>query len=104
VEIVEPVISGRLTVNGAATHPFVVGRPGNATATLTSLTPDSTAIIGLSLGTWNGVTCQILIANDNATLNSSAIGTASAGNFCVRVQDVGKLAAPTDYEITVRHF
>jgi hypothetical protein len=32
------------------------------------------------------------------------IGTASAGNFCVRLSDVGRLTAQTDYAVTVRHF
>jgi hypothetical protein len=96
--------AGTLTINGAATHQFVVQRAGNATATLTSLTPDSAAVISLSLGTWNGQVCQILLANDAATTNTSVVGTASAGNFCVRLSDVGRLTAPTDYAVTVRHF
>jgi len=49
--------------------------------------------------------CQIILANDAATSLGVVTGTAStAGNFCVRVSDVGRLTAPTDYEITVRHF
>ena len=103
VEIAEP-FTGTLTVNGAATHPFVVQRAGQATATVTSLSPDSAAVISVSLGTWNGQVCQILLANDAATVNTTVVGTASAGNFCVRVLDVGRLTAPTDYAVTVRHF
>jgi hypothetical protein len=95
---------GTLTLNGAATHPFVVQRAGNVTATLTSLSPDSAAVISLTIGTWNGQSCQIIIANDAATTNSTVVGTASAGNFCVRVSDVGRLAASSDYAVTVRHF
>jgi hypothetical protein len=96
--------SGTLTVNGAATHPFAVQRAGSATATVTTLSPDSAAVISLSLGTWNGQVCQIILANDAATTNTTVVGTASAGNFCVRVSDVGRLTQPTDYELTVRHF
>lgn len=96
--------TGTLTVNGAATYPFVVGQAGNATAVLTALVPDD-ARVGMSLGTWNGVTCQIILANDNATQNSLVVGEArSAGNFCVRIHDVGKLTAPADYLLTVTHF
>ena len=93
-----------LTINGARTHQFIVQRAGNVTATLTSLSPDSAAVISLALGTWNGQVCQILLANDAATTNTIVIGTASAGNFCVRLSDVGRLTAPTDYAVTVRHF
>jgi hypothetical protein len=103
VEVTEP-FSGTLTINGAVTHPFIVQRAGNVTAQLTGLSPDEAAVISLALGTWNGQSCQIIIANDAATLNSAAIGTASAGNFCVRMSDVGRLTAPTDYVVIVRHF
>jgi hypothetical protein len=94
-----------LTVNGAATHPFAVGEAGPATAALTSLAPNEEAVIGLSLGTWNGTTCQIVLANDSAKQNASVVGDArNAGNFCLRVYDVGKLTAPTDYSVTVTHY
>lgn len=103
-EIVEAGIPGRITVNGAATHQFVVGTTGTVRATLTALSPDPTAVVGLSLGTWNGASCQIIIANTNATLNTTVFGTASVGNFCVYVQDVGRLTAPVNYELTVGHY
>jgi len=106
VEISEP-LTGTLTINGAVTHPFVVQRAGTVVAQIVTLAPDSTAVISLSLGTWNGQVCQIILANDAATSGALGVvtGTAStAGNFCVRVSDVGRLTAPTDYEIIVRHF
>ena len=87
--------------------PFVVQRAGTVVAQIVTLAPDSTAVISLSLGTWNGQVCQIILANDAATSGALGVvtGTAStAGNFCVRVSDVGRLTAPTDYEIIVRHF
>jgi hypothetical protein len=96
--------SGTLTLNGAATHTFIVQRAGQASATIASLSPDSAAVFSLALGTWNGQSCQIILANDAATTNSSVIGNASAGNFCVRVSDVGRLTAPTDYTISVSHY
>ena len=95
---------GTLTINGATTHPFVVAQPGLASAVLTTISPD-TATVGVSLGTWNGQGCQIILANDNATQNISVVGEArTAGNFCVRIHDVGKLTAPADYLLTVTHF
>jgi hypothetical protein len=96
---------GTLTVNGARTHDFVATGSGEIRLTLTTLSPDSTARIGVSLGTWNGAVCQIVLANDNATQGAVVIGNAAAaGNFCARVQDVGLLSAPTDYSLTVLHF
>ena len=97
---------GRLTVNGAATHPFVAGGSGQISVTLTSLSPESTARISLSLGTFNQTgACAIFMANDNATQSTSVIANATAaGTFCARVSDVGQLTAPTDYTLTVVHF
>jgi hypothetical protein len=97
--------SGTVTVNGARTHRFDTGGSGRIDATLTTLAPDSAARIGLSIGTWNGSACQIVIANDNATQGTLVPGNAgSAGAFCVRLYDVGQLSGPADYTVTVVHF
>jgi hypothetical protein len=102
---VTETFEGTLTVNGAVTHPFSVSTVGLVSASLTSLSPDNTAIVGLSLGTWNGSACQIILANDSARQGSSVTGNAtSIGSFCARVYDVGRLAGPTDYAITVTHY
>src|SRR5215217_7258698 len=81
-----------LNVNGARTHPFAAQRAGSVIASLTSLAPDDTVTIGLSLGTWNGTSCQVVLANDNATLTSGTVvaSASSTGSLCVRVYDVGK--------------
>ena len=97
--------SGTVTVNGAFTHPFTVTRAGTVTAQITALSPDDTVTLGLSLGTWNGVACQIVITNDTAKLSSTVLGTAnSSGSLCVRVFDVGGLTTPTSYDLEVNHF
>ena len=83
---VTETFEGTVTVNGAITHPFVVQTAGTVVARIAALEP-ADAVIGLSIGTWNGVTCQIVLANDNA-----------------RVYDVGKLSQATSYQITVTHF
>lgn len=96
------VFTGTINRNGAATHTFTTTRSGSVTATLSSLRPDNTIAIGLSLGTWNGEACQTVIARDRAVVGNVVIGTASsAGTLCVRVYDVGALVAPTKYEVQV---
>lgn len=100
--ITEPLFTGTLKVNGAATYPFTATTGGTITATLTTAAPD--AGIGLSLGTWNGSACQIVIANDNATQAVAISGTVTAASsLCVRVYDVGKLTAPVDFTVTIVH-
>ncbi len=102
---VSETFSGTVEKNGVVRHTFVTQRAGNVAATFGTLTPDSTAILSLSLGTWNGQSCQVTIARDDATSLQSVVGSASAGNFCVRVSDPdGRLAQPVSYEVTVTHF
>lgn len=101
---VTETFSGTISVNGAATHSFVVSTSGSVTAGLASVTPDSAAVLGLSLGTWNGAVCQVVLANDKAQQGSVVIGTASSlGNLCVRVYDPGTLTQPIGYEVQVVH-
>jgi hypothetical protein len=96
------VFSGTLGRNGAVTHPFASQAGGSVTVTLQELEPDRT--IGLSLGTWNGTSCQTVIADDAAVRQSSIVGTVSGvGNLCVRVYDVGNLIEPVSYTVSVFH-
>ncbi len=105
VPTVEVFSDATLNRNGARVHPFAVQAPGTVTATLTTLDPDATVLIGLGLGTWNGVACNITIANDSATQGTVLIGTASAaGNLCLRVFDNGRLADTAGYVVTVTHY
>ena len=103
--VISSAFTGTVTVNGAVTHPFDVSRAGTVTVQVTALSPDDTVTIGVALGTWNGAACQLVIPNDAATLSTTVLGTATApGTLCVRVSDVGKLKAPTDYEVKVDHY
>ena len=97
--------SGTLTLNGATTFSFTVTGAGNITAQLTTLSPDSTKPVGVSLGTWNGSICQIILRNDNSVQGSQVVGTASTnGSFCVSIYDAaGTVAAPQTYAIDVFH-
>jgi hypothetical protein len=94
-----------LNPNGARVHPFAVQAPGTVTATLTALVPNSTVLIGLGLGTWNGVACNITLVNDSAFEGFTLTATAStAGNLCLRLFDNGRLVQPASYQVTVTHF
>ena len=97
--------TGTLSLNGAFTHSFTVVATGGITAQLTSLQPDSTSAVGLSLGTWNGSICQIVLANDATVQGGVVVGAASAaGEFCVRIYDAaGNVVQPQAYTIDVEH-
>jgi hypothetical protein len=93
-----------LNPNGGRTHSFSVQQAGAVSARLTALGPDDTVHVGLSLGTWNGQVCQIILRNDDAVLNTTVTGSAQTGNFCVSIYDIGRLTGLTTYQITVTHF
>ena len=96
--------AGTLGINGGNTFQFVSNR-GAVTATLSSVTPDSTVVVGLSLGTWNGATCAAVLPNDQAVQGSIIYGTVNAtGTLCVRVYDVGKVVEPLAFEVLVVHY
>ncbi len=97
--------SGGLNVNGGATHQFTSNAAGSMTAALTTVEPDTTAVVGFAIGTWNGTACSHLIAQDGATLNSVLFGTVTSpsASLCVRVYDIGHLTDAINYTITVVH-
>jgi hypothetical protein len=97
--------AGVLTTNGATTFPFAVTGVGTISAELTSLSPDSTKPVGMSLGTWNGTVCQVVLPNDAAIQGSTVTGESrTAGNFCVRIYDAaGTVTTPQTYGIEVTH-
>jgi hypothetical protein len=98
--------SGTITANGGHTYPFN-SSSGTLTLTLTTVAPVSTTPIGISLGTWSGVSCTVGtgLFNDAATQGTSITGQVSTiGSLCARVYDgAGLLTAPTTYTITVVH-
>ena len=105
---VTETFSNTLAPNGAFTNPFTVNGPGPVTATLTTIAPDTTVAVGFTLGTWNATTsvCSATLSNDLAIQGSALTATAqTAGVYCVRVFDVGKVTAGTSttYTVTVTH-
>lgn len=100
---VTDTFSGTLSRNGAATYPFSTNA-GSVTATITVLSPDSTVVVGVSMGVWNGNSCEVILSRDNATQGTSVVGSATApGNLCVRIHDIGTLVQPSAYQIDVTH-
>jgi len=80
---------------------------GTVVATLTALGPDNTKTVGLSLGTYNGAVCTVLLDNIAATQGFSFNATTSSiGTYCVRIYDNGSTttdAVPYTFTVTVSH-
>jgi hypothetical protein len=102
--IVTETFNGVVSRNGAQAHTFSTQASGTVTATLKFLVPDNTVKMGFALGTWNGSSCQLVIAKTDAVESTSIVGAVSAlGSLCVYIHDVGNLVNPTEYEIEVAH-
>src|SRR5262245_3292457 len=105
--ITEPPFVGTITTNGAITNPFTATTFGAVVVTLVALdpNPDATVRVGLSLGTWNGQACQMILSNDNAGVGAVITGQiSSAAALCARIYDArGSLTEPTAFEIRITH-
>jgi hypothetical protein len=109
--LVTEAFTGSIGQNGSAIHPFAVQSTGyTLLAGYTSLTPATQAALGLGIGAWDGTTstCGLnLTQNDASKSGSTAVtGTASAGNYCIRVYDGGNIAAgvTVGYSVQVQHY
>jgi hypothetical protein len=103
--IITETFTGTVSVSGAAVFTFNVLNAGAVTATYKSISPVSGSTMGLALGIWNGASCNVIIANDNAIVNSTVSGQASAaGTLCVRAYDIGKLSAVQTVELSITHY
>jgi len=103
-QIVTESFTGTLNPNGGTTHPFLATGRGAVQATLTAIGEDNTAVVGLSLGNWTGIACNVSAANDNAIATMPLTATVSAaGQLCARVYDTKGLTAATSYTLQVIH-
>ena len=102
---VTETFTGSVNINGGSTHTFFTSATGTVTATLTSLGETPPANVGLSLGTYAGSTCSLVLTNDKAVVTSIVSGTVTTlgGSLCVRIYDVGSLTGSVPYEIRVEH-
>src|SRR5262245_15363534 len=103
---VTETFAGTLTKNGSITHQFAATSRGAVTVTLTRVDPDATLPIGVSLGTWNGTSCQTILSNDATTVGTGLLGTVSGvANLCLRVYDAAGTVPGTSeaYSVDVAH-
>ena len=102
--------SGTIKPGGGAYHTFTVTQAGTVSATLTSLSPQTTIQMGLGIGTVTGAVCTLVSYASNVTIGGAvqaatgtAQGTVSVGSCCVMIFDVGNVEDSDDYAITVAH-
>jgi hypothetical protein len=98
--------SQTLGPNGAVVFPFNATGAGAVTASLSTISPDSTLNLSIDLGTWNGATCNIQFTTQPATQGAVVSATAtSAGSLCARVSDPSSvIVSGESIIVTVTHF
>ena len=106
VPIITEEFSGTLNPFSARTHAFTIQNAGIVSVTISGLDPDTT-VVGLLVGTLNGVVCQTAVATELAVNlgTLSALG-AAAGTLCARIYDSSEsgLPAAVPYKLTITHY
>ena len=96
--------SGVFDVGGAGPiHDFSASKNGEFFVTLTALTPDTTAIVAVTLGQRLSGGCSLL-ATQYANVGRQAFtGPLDKGNYCLQVTDSGLavLSGPQSYTLRV---
>lgn len=96
--------TGTVAQSGSINHVFAVAANGTVTISLTSVSPLATMSLGLAVTNSDGANCLTTITQTaNARAGTVALtGTATSGNYCVRVFDSGNIPPSTDVSYTVQ--
>jgi hypothetical protein len=93
--------SGSLVTSGVQTHTFAAGK-GSVAITLVSLSP-SGIYVGIGFGTWDGTKCTVAAVNETVLPGGGLLGSVtSTSTVCIKVYDVGYIAAGTTYAYSVQ--
>ena len=99
--------SATLSVGGFSFYSFVVGQNGTVNVTLVSVSGTdvpSTVTLGLAIGIPSGTGCSGgSVTSTAAGTDPQVTSTYSPGRYCVNVSDVGNLAAPATFTVTIAH-
>ena len=101
------IFAGRVDVNGSTFYSFTVVENGTVNATLAEVGGagvPSTVWLGLGLGTPSGEDCSASASVNTAPGTAVHLtGTYAPGVYCVRVWDIGNLAAVAAFNVTIAH-
>jgi hypothetical protein len=96
------LFGGRVAVGGNTWRSVAVEGSGTLTVWLSALSPDTEAVVGLGLGTFDGGVCTITTQLETASgLDPQISATVAPRTYCVKIWDIGNLTKPTDFTITI---
>lgn len=99
---VTETFSSQLSVGGYAFRSITAAKAGTVTLTLTSAGSSSTLKLGIGLGITDvsGSTCLFTRSAETAA-GGQITATVDAGNYCMRVYDIGTLTSATPFTVTI---
>jgi hypothetical protein len=105
---VTEAFNGTLPVGGFKFYTFNIAASGTVNVTLNKISGTNvpaTVQLGLGIGQPSGTDCgtTVSVTAGSAFAAPQTTGTFGPGLFCVRVFDVGNLAAPATFAITIAH-
>jgi hypothetical protein len=97
--------NGSLVPGGSVTFPFTAVSTGAVSATLTTLTPQTTITVGFGIGQPSGGACLLISGAYSETEKAgvSLSDTISPGSYCVELYDIGNVSSTDSFTITVTH-
>jgi hypothetical protein len=96
------IFSSRLQPGAFAWRSFTVAEAGSVSVQLISISPEVEAVVSLAFGTFAGSACTPTTSLDTASGTTAQITTpVSAGEYCVRVADIGNLTKDWTFSIAI---
>jgi hypothetical protein len=102
---VTETFNGTLDPAGSTVFPFTVAAQSTLTATLTTLSPQTTITVGFGIGQPASGVCTLISGGytETAKVGQVLSGTIVPGSYCVVVYDIGNVQVTNDFVITVVH-
>lgn len=99
--------SGTVSVGGSSFYAFTVGENGTVNVTLASVGGTgvpATVWMGLGVGAPSGEDCSTTTLTNGPAGSSPQVSSVYApGIYCVKVADIGNLAHPATFAVTIAH-
>lgn len=99
--------AGTMAVSGARFYAFAVGTYGTVNVTLDRVgggAVPTSVWVGLGVGVPEGTDCSTTTSlNTQSGAGPHVSTTLAAGTYCARIYDIGNLAAPAPFAVTIAH-
>ena len=101
---VTELFSAQFIPGGSATRSFTAASAGTVSLTLSQLGPPADLVVGFGIGIpqSNGSGCYLTQSvNTGAASSPQLTVPVDAGNYCVRLFDLGTMQSPTGFTVTI---